>query len=401
MKYPLFAFLLLLLVAPTSVSASAPEEVLTQFKGIKQVLEQADKVYYQEHHSMMSDEAYDYLRSYHDQLLDEFPELETYEAPLFVDGRKQKVPHRKPVLSLKKAYSDEEILKFCSKIGSEERFLVEPKIDGASIIIEYLNRRLVKAVTRGNSLQGVDVTTVLLASGSLPLVLEKAPKQLQLRGEAYISKDDFVRLNQLRQNTGKDPFSSARNTASGTLMLKDFVEVRSRGLRVLIFEVRNGLELGIESHSDALEMVGKWGLPVVDFNSSSSPQRLLAILENENQNRLELPYDIDGFVIKVDDLNLRNQLGSTQKYPRWAIARKYRSEPVVTKVLAIEYSISDKGRKTPVAILSPIKIGGATIQRASLHSDAIVEAMGIQAGSKVKVIRAGGVIPEIVGLAND
>ena len=182
--------------------------------------------------------------------------------------------------------------------------------------------------------------------------------------------------------------------------MKDFGEIRSRRLQVLIFEVRNALELGIESDSDSLEMAGRLGLPVVDFNSSHSPETLLAVLEAENRKRLELPYDIDGFVIKVDDLNLRNQLGSTQKYPRWAIARKYRSEPVITTVLAIEYSISDKGRKTPVAILRPIKIG-ATIQRATLHSDAIVKAMGIEAGSKVKVIRAGGVIPEIVGLAHE
>lgn len=391
----------LLFVLASVLRAEIPEEVWVQFKGIKHILEQADASYYLEHRSMMSDEAYEFLRSHQDRLIDDYPELEPHAASVFVEDRKQKVEHGKPVLSLKKAYSDDEIQRFCDGAGDGIVFLLEPKIDGASLVVEYRDGRLSQALTRGNSRSGVDVTTVLLASGALPLTLNGAPEVLRLRGEVYLTRDDFRRLNEARAAAGEEPFSSARNLAAGTLMLKDYSEVRNRGLQLLVFEVRNALDLGFQSDVAALQAARRMGLPVVNFKASASVDELQRWIKLEYANRGDLPYETDGFVLKVDDLKRRDELGSTKKFPRWAIARKFRSEPVETRVLAIEYSVSELGKRTPIAILSPIEIGGATVQRATLHTDLILESLGIEVGSRVQVIRAGGVVPEIVGVVKE
>ena len=394
----LLATLPLLFVLASALRAEIHAGVWVQFKGIKHILEQADASYYREHRSMMSDAAYEFLRSHHDRLIDDYPGLEQHQASVFVEDRNQKVAHGKPVLSLKKAYSDAEIQRFCHGAGDGIVFLLEPKIDGASLVVEYQNGRLSQALTRGDSRVGVDVTTVLLASGALPLTLNGAPELLRLRGEVYLPRDDFRRLNAARVTAGEEPYSSARNLAAGTLMLKDYSEVRNRGLKWLVFEVRNALDLGFESDSAALKAAQDMGLPVVDLKATASVDELQRWIKLENENRRGLPYETDGFVLKVDDLKHREELGNTKKFPRWAIARKFRSEHVVTRVLAIEYSVSELGKRTPIAILSPVEIGGATVQRATLHSDSILEALGIEVGSRVQVIRAGGVVPEIVGV---
>jgi DNA ligase (NAD+) len=390
-----------LLLLAYSLQAEIPEEIRVQFRGIKRILEQADAAYYEEHRSIMSDEAYEFFRSHHDGLIAAYPELERQAAGLFVVDTRQKVAHRKPVLSLRKAYSDEEIRRFCDRVGDETVFLLEPKIDGASLVVEYRKGRMAEALTRGNSLAGLDVTTVLLASGALPLTLSDAPEVLRLRGEVYVPRDAFERLNAERAAAGAEPFRSARNVASGTLMLKHYAEVRNRGLKVLFFEVRNAVDLGFESDASALEAVRRLGLPVVDFKTFTQVEALQRWIHLEHGNRINLPYETDGFVLKVDDLKLRETLGNTKKFPRWAIARKFRSEPVVTRVLAIEYSVSELGKRTPIAILSPVEIGGATVQRATLHSASVLESLGIEVGSRVQVIRAGGVVPEIVGVVQD
>ena len=385
------------------LNASVPSEIETQFLGLRQVLQQADEAYFNQNRSLMSDDAYDALQNALADLIKRYPALNTLEAPAFPTDSRNRITHAKPVLSLKKVYTDAELAAFCESISTtnpaEKHFLIEPKIDGASIVIHYQNGRLVQAVTRGDSLSGVEVTPVILASGALPLELKNAPARLALRGEAYIDKNHFNSLNHEQETQGKQPYRHARNLASGTLMLEDFAEVLKRGLQIRFFECLNARELGYSNDTEALQFLQQLGLPVVEFGRCESSNEVILYLQQHNPLRKDFDFETDGWVVKVDDLQLRQDLGATQKYPRWAMARKYRSVPVITTVIEIEHSISENGTITPVAILEPVEIGGATVRRASLHSEKFMTSLGIHPGSRVKVIRAGGVTPEIVGLA--
>jgi len=385
----------------TGIFASEPPpEIIKQFRGLDSVLHQADKAYFDESQSMMSDDAYDLLRSYLDQLIKEYPGLIELKSVDFPQDDRNRVSHSKPVLSLKKVYTDDELDAFFRQLPSKETLLLlEPKIDGASVIIEYEKGKLIRATTRGDSKSGVDISHAILASGALPLSLQNAPEHLELRGEAYIERDQFEILNEAQIDAGLPAFTHARNLASGTLMLEDYGEVMRRKLHVLIFECRNAVELGYDSDQTALESLRELKLPVIEVHSALNTEEVKRLMKELNPQRAEYTYETDGWVIKVDDLNLRDLMGETQKFPRWAIARKYKSIPVVTKVTAIEYSISENGKETPIAILEPIEISGAIVKRATLHSSGFMESMGINPGCRVKVIRAGGVIPEIVGLA--
>jgi DNA ligase (NAD+) len=379
---------------------AVPDEVRLHHANIEQLIRSADQAYFLEHRSEMSDEAYDALKQEQAQLVANYPELADPQTVGATAESHQRVPHRRPVLSLRKVYSDEALVAFCKQSAPPSAlWLLQTKIDGVSVLVDYRNGRLERALSRGDRESGIEVTAALLASGALPANLSDAPPLLELRGEVYIDKADFKEWNRLRAETGENPHASARNLASAALMLKDPLEVRRRKLQMRVFECCNASELGWNSDLESLAKLKSMGLPVVESWRATGPDQVLGVLARLEPTRAELPYASDGWVVKLDDLSQRRQIGETRKYPKWAVARKFTPLPVITTVIAIERQVSEKGKITPVARLQPVVIDGVRVERASLHSEAYAQAMGIIEGSRVRVIRAGSAVPQIVGLA--
>lgn len=399
---PVFCLLCSLAFPLFHLQADPAPEIQRQYQALQHILKQADAAYFEAHESLMSDAAYDRMRSQLQQLEHAYPDLKQLPMPDSGADSRERITHRSPVLSLQKCESDAELLAFCNERHQPgTQWVIEPKIDGASIVVTYRHGHLTQAVTRGDKRSGIDVTEVILASGALPLAVEGLPEHLELRGEAYIPKAQLDAINAERHRSNQAPYRTARNLASGTLMLQDPVEVMRRGLRILIFEWRNALESGETSHFNALIQLKALGLPVVQSLRVTSVPEVIEQVNTLERSRMDLPFDADGWVIKLDSLVTRQDLGSTRQHPHWATARKFPPTPVLATVLEIESSVSDRGKVTPIAILEPVEIDGATIQRATLHNEAFAERMGIRPGSRVWLIRAGGTVPEILGLAND
>jgi DNA ligase (NAD+) len=392
---------LLILITALSLScAAAPPAVEQQARALQKILRQAEDAYYNRHESIMSDAAYDALRSQYDQLLADYPEL-TDENPVGapIEKESSRVAHDAPVLSLDKVYSDEGVLKFLEKTGTNLLYCVEPKLDGLTIVLRYRDGLLAQALTRGDGKSGVDVTPAVLASGAVPAQLTDAPAQLDARGEMILPLPAFEKLNRRREANGDDPLKSPRNAASGSLMLHDYAEVAARGLQIRCFELLK-TDSPPATHTDALALLKKLGLPVVESKTVSATD-VLAVVDDFNQRRADFPFGTDGIVIKVDDLAVRDQLGATAHHPRSAVARKYKEVPVQTRLLAVEWTTGETGKITPVAVFEPVEIHGATVQRANLHNIDTIRAMDLKIGDWINVIRAGGSVPEITGVVPD
>jgi DNA ligase (NAD+) len=375
---------------------AAPEPVERHAAQLRVVLRQADAAYYNSGEPIMGDAAYDALRSQYEKLLTEYPDLPVLSSvgAAVPEGR-ERAAHTKPVLSLKKAYSDDEVLAFVKRCGMEETYCIEPKLDGLTVVLRYQNGLLVQALTRGDGKQGSDVTTALMASGCVPTRLANAPGSIELRGEMLMSFSAFEALNERRAQEGLSALKSPRNSAAGSLRLKDLGEIVRRGLQVRIFEVID-IEPEPLTHTAALARVSALGLPAVESRTVSGSD-VLPVLTEMNLRRDDSIFTTDGMVIKLDDCAEFERLGATAKYPRGAIARKYRAVPVETTLLRIEWTEGDTGRITPVAHFEPIEVGGATLQRASLHSLDHLRALDLMLGDRIEVVRAGGSVPEIIG----
>jgi len=389
--------LFLLLVSVGLVCSAAPPEIEQQARALQSVLRQADEAYYNKSQSVMSDAAYDALRSRYDQLVAGYPELSAANpvgAP--VDESARRVAHTAPVLSLDKVYSDEAVRRFLQQPGTNLLYCVEPKIDGLTVVLRYRNGPLVQALTRGDGKTGVDITPAMLASGAVPAALTNAPAQLDVRGEALISLSAFEKLNRRRAESGQEPLKNPRNIASGTLMLTDYAEIARRSLEFQCFELL-ATENMPSTHSEALTLLKKAGLPIVE-SATVPAMEVLAAVENLNRRRTAFPFVTDGLVIKVNDFAVRARLGATAHHPRSAVARKYEETPVQTKLLAVEWSRGATGKLTPVARFEPIDIQGATVQSATLHNLEHLRAMDLKIGDWINVIRSGGTVPEITGI---
>ncbi|MFA5687794.1 MAG: hypothetical protein WC959_01370 [Kiritimatiellales bacterium] len=385
---------------------AAPPEVEQHAAALRTILKQADEAYYNQHRSIMSDEAYDSLRAQFDSLLAGWPELSGEHpvgAPVGKTGRY--IEHTAPVLGLQKIYSDAELEQFIRRTG-DTSYCIEPKIDGLTVVLHYRNGFLVQAATRGDGETGCDVTAAMLASGAVPAKLNKieanSPLRLQLsgygkdtastlivRGEAFFTAPEFEKLG----------LKHPRNAASGTLMLTDFAEIARRNLSVQIFELLAADELP-DTHSGAIHLIRAAGLPAID--SVEVPVAdVIAAVEKMNCRRAELPFETDGIVVKMNTLNAAKTLGSTAQHPRSAVARKYKTAPVTAKLLAVEWSRSKTGRLIPVAVFEPVEISGATIRRASLYNVEHLRAMDLKIGDIITVIRSGGAVPEITGVLKE
>ena len=322
------------------------------------------------------------------------------------------VTHVEPMLSLDNVFDEEELRAWSERIdrglgdGIEPRYAVEPKIDGLALSITYRDGVLVQAATRGDGRVGEDVTDNVRTIASVPQQITLPGfglGLLEIRGEVYLAKEDFLRLNERQRELGAKEFANPRNAAAGSLRQKDAAVTRERPLSFLAYQIVDVNDaLGHTSYAEALAQLASWGFHVAA--STRSVSGTAAMVEGANwfeAHRHDLPYDIDGTVIKLDDLRQRVQLGSTSRAPRWAIARKFPPEERTTRLLAIEISIGRTGRATPYAVLESVLVAGSRVAMATLHNEDQVREKDVRPGDLVIVRKAGDVIPEIVGAVTE
>ena len=369
-----------------------------------------DRLYYALADPRISDREYDALLARLRAIEKANPELDDPDSPTrrigdaLTEGFRT-IHHRIPMLSIANTYNPEELAEFDRRVrqglGAGEEglaYYVEPKIDGVAIGLAYEDGRFELAATRGNGEEGDDISANARTMRSMPLLLEGAPAgRLELRGEVYLTRDDLLRLNHQRIKRGLAPFANPRNLAAGTLKMLDPSVVARRGLRLFIHGIVESDRLGLETHGEALAACRAWGLPVVPLGERHEDiTSVQASLGRWNERWAELPYDIDGLVIKVDDLNAWDRLGVTRKDVRWAIAYKFKIEVAETEVLEIGLQVGRTGRVTPVASLAPAELGGTTVRRASLHNEEEVARLDVRVGDRVQVVKGGEIIPKIV-----
>ncbi len=386
--------LLILMLFSIGWMGVVPRDVVDRARLLNEVLREADEAYYIRNDPILSDDAYDALQEQYRVLIEDFPQLSGTENLGFLLPRTDRtVLHQFPILSLMKAYSDGEVLSFVEKCGTPQEFCVQPKIDGVSIVLHYENGVLQKAVTRGDGKFGCDVSPAIFLSGAVPLKLKSSENWI-VRGELFMKFSDFAAFNANRLREKLEPLKSPRNTVAGTLRLKNFAELSKRKLSFLAFELVD-CDIYPAKNSDALAKIKSAGLSVVESEIVKDSELLNAV-DSCRKSLIDADFPCDGVVIKLNNLQRFNDMGQTMKYPRGAIARKWQEKPVETKLLRVDWQRSEKGRLTPVAIFEPVYIGGAKIQRATLHNFNYINALDLKIGDRINVIRSGGTIPEII-----
>lgn len=330
-----------------------------------------------------------------------FPESPTQRVGGEVLAGFGKVVHQHPMLSLSNAFNEQDLREFDRRVqeavGHKVSYICELKIDGLAISLTYDNGKFVQGSTRGDGTVGEDITANLKTIRAIPLRL-KEPVSIEVRGEAYMPKKSFVSLNEQRDEAGEEPFANPRNAAAGSLRQLDPKIAASRHLSMFVYGIGgDGTAYGLDSHSDALDYVSRLG-----FHANKERQRchsideVLAYIEKWTAKRMDLDYEIDGIVVKVDGFEDQEQLGYTAKSPRWAIAYKFPAEEVVTTLRDIELSVGRTGVVTPTAILDPVRVAGTTVSRASLHNEDLIQEKDIRIGDQVIIRKAGDIIPEVV-----
>ncbi len=314
------------------------------------------------------------------------------------------VKHRYPMLSLGNTYSREDLIEFDNRIRKQIdvdfEYVCELKFDGLSIGLHYENGILIQGLTRGDGIQGDDVTTNVKTIRSIPLQLKEGafPDDFEIRGEIVMTRSGFDKFNHQRIAQGKSPFANPRNAASGSLKMLDAKQVAKRPLDCYLYYLL-GDNLPYQSHYENMSEARKWGFKVSNsMKKYSGIEGVFRYIDYWDKERNELDFDIDGIVIKVNDYALQQQLGYTAKSPRWAIAYKFKAAQVVTKLLNVSYQVGRTGAVTPVANLEPVHLAGTTVKRASLHNADIIEALDLHEHDYVKVEKGGEIIPKIVGV---
>lgn len=377
-------------------------EAEKEVKLLREAIEYHDYRYYVKNSPVISDKAYDTLFKRLERLENEF-ELKDDTSPTQKIGgepldKLETREHVEEMLSLDASEEEEEVRDFDKRVRkkvSDVNYHVEPKFDGLSVEFVYENGKLEAAVTRGNGVEGDNITENIKTVSSVPLKLHDAPDFLVLRGEIYMPRDGFQKLNEKRVEKGKDAFANPRNAAAGTVRQLDPSVVASRPLDVFFYDIMNVSE-DIDSQKETMELLEKLGLKVNKFNKLvSSINDFIAYRNDLMDRREDLNYDIDGVVAKVNDFSKREILGSTASHPRWAFAYKFPAKTGKTTVESITVQVGRTGKLTPVALLDPIDVKGVTISKASLHNEKQAKKLGISTGAKVKVERAGDVIPQI------
>ncbi|MGI6508491.1 MAG: NAD-dependent DNA ligase LigA [Saccharofermentanales bacterium] len=377
---------------------------------LTQVLRELNHAYYNLDEPLTSDETYDRLLRKLELLEDEWPELVLRDSPTSVVGGEAsskftQVPHRYPMLSLLDAFSYAEVTSFVDRIRSQYTdaiFLVEMKIDGLSVSLTYENGFLVRGVTRGDGITyGEDVTENIRQIASIPIILSELPAEVVVRGEVYMPYASFDALNRSLGDSGEKAFANPRNAAAGTLRQLDATVVRDRGLSFFAFEIQHSSR-SFSNDSASLSWLSDLGVPVIpEISVCRSSGEVIDAIERIERKRDELPFQIDGAVIKVDQLDPREEIGATSKFPRWAIAYKYPPEQKETVVLDISAQVGRTGRITPLAHLAPVNLAGTTVQRATLHNQTFVDQLDVRIGDTVLIQKGGDIIPGVIKVIKD
>ena len=371
---------------------------------LSEILKQANYQYYVLDDPQMPDFEYDRLLRELEELEAMHPEWIHPDSPTQRVGGEavsqfEKVTHPVPLMSLQDVFSLEELNDFLGKILASFpgiSFSVEPKIDGLSVALEYIDGKFVRGATRGDGQVGEDVTENLKTIRSIPMVLANAPAHLIVRGEVFMPKKSFEKLNQQQEAEEKPLFANPRNAAAGSLRQLDPKIAAKRGLDIYIFNIQQAEGVSFTSHQESLEYLKALKFKVIPHKNLASVQSIDQEILSINENRELLTCDIDGAVVKVDDLALREQLGSTAKFPRWAAAYKYPPEIKPTVVEDIVVQVGRTGVLTPKAVVHPVRLAGTTVTNATLHNQDFIRERDIRIGDTVLIRKAGEIIPEIL-----
>ncbi|UAL47802.1 NAD-dependent DNA ligase LigA [Sutcliffiella horikoshii] len=383
------------------------EQAEKRVRELHDVLNQYNYEYHVLDKPSVSDAEYDSLLQELLTLEKEHPDLQTEDSPTQRVGGNilemfNKVEHRTPMLSLGNAFNEDDLRDFDRRVkqavGDDVTYVCELKIDGLAVSLRYEDGLFVLGATRGDGTTGEDITMNLKTIKSIPLRL-KEPVTMEVRGEAYMPKNSFEKLNEAKMEREEEPFANPRNAAAGSLRQLDPKIAASRNLSVYVYSLADAGEAGVDSHSEALDYLDKLGFKTnTERKVCTSIEEVLEYVTAWHTKRPDLSYDIDGIVIKVDNTEHQEQLGFTAKSPRWAIAYKFPAEEVTTKLLDIELNIGRTGVVTPTAILEPVRVAGTTVQRASLHNEDLIREKDIKLGDTVIVKKAGDIIPEVVNV---
>ena len=384
------------------------EEARIKIKQLSDELNFHNDRYYNHDDPVISDYEYDAMLRDLENLEAEFPELITPDSPTQRVGgsRGEKfspVVHTVPMESLHDSFSSDEIREFDRKVRevvADPVYVVEPKIDGLSVSCEYRNGIFVRGSTRGDGVTGEDVTENLMTIKSLPKRLKNAPAFLEVRGEVYMSVAAFGKIVAEQENNGEKPFKNPRNAAAGSLRQKDSKITAKRGLDIYIFNVQAVEGFSFISHVQSLDYLTQAGFPTAFYHRFDSIDNVLEEIRRIDEHRGELPCEIDGAVVKLDNLADRALLGSTAKFPRWAEAYKYPPEEKETELLDIEINVGRTGAITPVGIFKPVLLAGTTVSRATLHNEDFIRELGVSIGDTVRIRKAGEIIPEVLSVVH-
>lgn len=385
-------------------------QAIEQAKELRIKLNQYSHEYYVADQPTVEDYVYDRLYKKLVDIETEFPDLITADSPTQRVGGKilqgfEKVTHDVQMYSLNDGFSKEDIYDFDERVqklaGRAVSYCCELKIDGLAISLKYENGQFVQGATRGDGTVGENITENLKTVKSIPLELKK-PISIEVRGECYMPKQSFVDLNQAREEAGQDIFANPRNAAAGSLRQLDTSIVAKRNLNTFLYTVADFGPMTAQTQADALNELAEIGL-------RTNPEKKLcqtiddvwAYIEEYHEKRVELPYEIDGIVIKVNDFSVQNELGFTVKAPRWAIAYKFPPEEAKTVIEEIEWTIGRTGVVTPTAVMTPVRVAGTTVSRASLHNPDFIEMKDIRLNDTVIIYKAGDIIPEVAQVVLD
>jgi len=384
------------------------EKIKNKVEKLREELRKHNYKYHVLDNPEISDYEYDQMLKELEELEDKYPELKTDDSPTQRVGGEprdefQKVEHSTQILSLANAFDAQELKDFDDRIKrnlneKDYQYIVEHKIDGLSAILRYENGSLSLGATRGNGRVGEDVTHNLKTIQSIPLKLRKTDMDLELRGEVFIRKDDFEKLNEKRAENEQNLFANPRNAAAGSVRQLDPKVAAKRPLSFIAYDLVNfeDGDYNIDNHKQALELLKELGFNINWYQKCDNIDEVIEVCEKWVEKREEIDFEIDGLVIKVDQLALREKLGATSKSPRWAIAYKFPAQQKTTKVKDIDVTVGRTGALTPNAVLEPVFLDGSTVSRATLHNEDEVKRKDVRINDTVLVQKAGDVIPEVV-----
>ena len=383
------------------------EEAAKRIAQLTQEINHHNHLYYQESRTEISDFEFDQLLEELIRLETQFPDLLLSDSPSqrvggTITKEFQTVAHEYRMLSLGNTYTIEELKAFDERVvkglgHSDYEYFCEMKFDGVAISLVYENGKLVRAVTRGDGTKGDDVTANVKTIRNIPLTVmgENIPEKFEVRGEIFLPRKEFEKINAEREKNGEALLANPRNAASGTIKMQDSGVVAKRRLNCYFYQLL-GDNIGISKHDEAIHLIEKWGFNVSQtYRKVKNLEEVLDYIESWREKRFTLPLDTDGVVLKINDYDQREELGFTAKIPRWAIAYKYQPESAETELLSITYQVGRTGAITPVANLAPVHLAGTTVKRASLHNANEIERLDIHEGDFVFVEKGGEIIPKI------